>query len=232
MRSYIQTLLILTLCIGVLFLAYKNTYANINQPSYLQCNVLETIVGPNNTYTIELMNDECQEGLSHTTDARTVRMTNATYNSHRKEEILRHERVHLAQKRNYKPWYEFYEREWMYECLDTPPPSIPQHLINRLRPNPDTYDTPWTVWKKRWVFFPVFESSRTLKNATVAVWDLKNHTLLNEPPDEWKSMFCGSHCPTQYEHPHEISAEWFTNIKDIDAPAAQKLKFVNFYRNE
>jgi hypothetical protein len=124
--------------------------------------------------------------------------------------IMKHERVHLEQKRNPEKWYEYYRRVWDYECSKIPPQGIPQHYIRNLRPNPDTADSPWAIWRGRWVFFPVFDESRTLKSAPVIVWDLKEKRRVNIP-DEWKQIFCKDGiCPNQYEHPHEISAVLIT----------------------
>lgn len=228
MHTYIYGIITI---VAVVTLLYVGVIYIWDTPRYLQCKVLDTIDSPEMPYIIEIVNNECQEGLPHTTDTKTVRMTRAVYDSARRDKILRHERVHLAQKANYATWYDFYKDAWGYECFSTPPQGIPHYIQKLIRPNPDTSDTPWVVWKQRWVFFPMFGADRTLMHATVAIWDLKKHKLV-DAPNEWKTQFCGNYsgCPIQYEHPHEISAEWLTDSSD--APAAQKLKYIKFYRNE
>lgn len=173
-----------------------------------KCKVIYTIQTENGI--VKIVNSQCKEGLPHTTDSNTIIMTESIWNSNNKETILKHERVHLDQKRNPQKWYEYYKREWDYECYKQPPLGIPNEYINKLRPNPDTTDSPWAIWRNRWVFFPIFNETNTLKNADIIVWDLQTQKRVNIP-DEWKNKFCkNGECPNQYEHPHEISAVWIT----------------------
>jgi hypothetical protein len=189
------------------------------------CTVLQTI--RLNDADIKIVDDACKEGLPHTTNSRTIRMTRSIWEGPRREEILTHERVHLAQKsRSASEWKDFYEREWDYKCYATAPSSVPAELVARLRPNPDTSDSPWAVWRGRWLFFPAFGDEYSLRNAEVIVWDLENHHMTGVP-EEWKQNFCeNDKCPYQYEHPHEISAEWLTAKTHGEIPktsAADKL---------
>ena len=194
------------------------------------CEVLEVVPLPAGR-RVQIVDDGCQEGLPHTTDAMTIRMTRGAWESTRRGEILRHEHVHCDQKSAPSEWRQFYTTAWEYELLQTPPSSIPAALQKNLRPNPDTADAPWAVWRNRWVFFPVStgvgdDGLLRLRDARVAVWDLKSASLLSGPPSEWRVEFCegpdGSVCPTQYEHPHEMAAEFLTT-RSSTAPAAQKL---------
>ncbi len=187
------------------------------------CTVLQTIPLEAGV-RLEIVDDACKEGLPHTTDGHTIRMVRGIWAGpeERRDEVLKHERIHLKQKRNLPAWYEFYRRFWEYECLATPPPGIPADLVARLRPNPDTADAPWAVWRRRWVFFPAFQRSGapTLKGAEVLVYDLEARKVVSTP-DEWRSAFCGSAgCPHQYEHPHEIAAEIHTLGSDAPASSA------------
>lgn len=187
------------------------------------CTVLQTI--PLDYATIEIVNDQCKEGLPHTTGPRTVRMVRSIWDGPRRDSVLKHERVHLSQKSHTaEEWRRFYEREWGYTCFQNAPPGVPAELRARLRPNPDTSDSPWAVWRDRWLFFPAFGNDGSLRKAEVIVWDLENHRQVGIP-DGWRDAFCArGDCPFQYEHPHEISAEWLTAGSDVvKAPAAAKL---------
>ena len=173
---------------------------------YDPCRVFQRIETENGT--IEIVDERCQEGLPHTSDANTIRMTQARYNSPNLDTLLTHERIHLEQKRNPDRWRSFYKHVWGYDLLNQAPPSIPSSYTRRVRPNPDTADSPWAVWNNRYVFFPVFGEQGTLRSATVCIWDLKEQTEVGIP-EAWKSYFCdGERCPHQYEHPHELSAEY------------------------
>ena len=216
----VATLALLTLVLAIQYLRQRSDV----------CEVLEVVSLPAGR-RVQIVDEGCQEGLPHTTDGRTIRMTRGAWESTRRDEILRHEHVHCDQKSSPTEWHKFYMTAWEYELLSTPPASIPASLCAKLRPNPDTADAPWAVWRNRWVFFPVSagvgdDGLLRLRDARVAVWDLKSATLLSGPPPEWRVEFCegpdGSVCPAQYEHPHELSAEFLTS-RSSTAPAAQKL---------
>jgi hypothetical protein len=172
--------------------------------------------------TVEIVNSTCQEGLPHTWSPTLIRMTEADWNSSRRDSILRHERVHLRQRQEPAAWRNFYRSEWGYELTKTLPPGIPQHWLDRIRINPDTADGPWAVWSGRYVFFPTYrDAKRSLRNATVQVWDILEKQIV-DPPAQWKQQFCdGGKCPYQFEHPHEIAAEFITH--ESNSPAAQQL---------
>ena len=182
------------------------------------CSVLQTI--RHGDYDVEIVNAGCKEGLPHTTGPHTVRMTREDWEGPRRDDILRHEVVHLKQRRGAE-WRDFYKSQWGYTCSASPPDGVPTDFVARLRPNPDTAAHPWATWRDRWLFFPVFTEDGSLRGAEVIVWDLENHRQVSIP-DEWKAEFCGARgCPHQYEHPHEISAEWIAG--GSDAAAAKKL---------
>jgi len=171
-----------------------------------ECTVIERI--PTKNGIIEIVNDECKEGLPHTTDSNTIRMTRAKYTNGNLEKLLVHERVHLDQKRNPEKWLDFYKRQWDYEVFQESP--LPAIYTQRLRPNPDTALNPWSIWRNRYVFFPYAEEGTKLGDAVVKVWDIAEHKFV-AVPDQWKARFCDVNgCPHQYEHPHEISAEFLT----------------------
>lgn len=174
---------------------------------------------------IELVPSTVQDGLPHTTGPHTIRMTRHDYMSDRRDTILRHEYVHLAQKQDPQRWRAFYKQTWDYTLQTTPPDGIHQSYIVRLRPNPDTDDAPWAVWRNRYVFFPVYrDATKQLRDPIVHVWDLDTRQVV-PIPDAWKRAFCdngGAACPHQYEHPHEMAAEFLTHLSS--APAARAIR--------
>jgi len=187
-----------------------------------ECKILETIQTPNGV--IQIVNDECKEALPHTTDKNTIRMTKGVWSGTRRNDVLFHERVHLDQKRVPRDWAEFYRRYWEYDISAKPPVDLPPTYIRNLRPNPDTRAEPWAIWRRRYLFFPNYANTAapSLKDIRVQVWDMEEKRLV-PVPDEWKEIFCheGS-CPYQFEHPHEISAEFLTN--DNNSSASERLQ--------
>jgi len=192
-------------CIGWMYITHRD-----------ECRILRTI--PTDNGTIEIVNEECQEALPHTTTRNIIRMTESVWNSGRYDEILKHERVHLDQKRKPREWEEFYRTAWNYELLSAPPPEL---SITDIRPNPDTKGKPWALWRGQYIFFPTYGPERTLRGAEVRVWDVATQQFVGIPP-EWRAEFCSNAgCPSQYEHPHEIAAEYVT--KGHTSPSALKL---------
>lgn len=185
---------------------------------------------------IQIVSDTCEGGLPHTMDPNTVRMTEDVWNSGNRDNILRHERVHLLQKRNPVVWENFYRLEWEYRIYSTPPAEIAEQEA-LLRGNPDTAEKPWACWRNRYWFAPFYhdEQRPTLLGAPVRIWDsgarigtgVKGHSpagrWISEPPAEWRTFFCADgKCPYQYEHPHEIAAELWTR-KEFQTPAGAAL---------
>jgi hypothetical protein len=199
---------IVALVIGALYV-FRGSYS---------CRVIRRI----ETYdrVVEIVVPHCKEGLPHTTDGNTIRMTQAEWDSPHRETTLTHERVHLDQKRNRAIWIDFYRRYWDYEIYASYDELPPEYKRN-LRPNPDTADAPYALWRNRWLFFSVYSPVRTLRDAIVKVWDTRRGIEVGLP-EEWKAEFCASNkCPRQYEHPHELAAEFIAERPSV--PAALKL---------
>lgn len=202
------------LCGCILFIVILYYLYSRSQP-YDECIIEETISTPDGI--IQIVDEQCKEGMPHTTDANTIRMSRKTYDSQRVESVLVHERIHLSQKRDPQAWKDFYAKYWNYEISKTPPTELPDIYIRSLRPNPDTSDTPWAIWEKRYVFFPN-SSQGKLRDAKVIVWDIVTNKEV-PIPTRWKEFFCNSdgECPSQYEHPHEITAEFITDTQQSTA---------------
>jgi hypothetical protein len=169
---------------------------------------------------LEIVADDCKEGLPHTTTSTTVRMTQSIADSSRFHEIMTHERVHLDQKTRPDYWRSLVKRIWAYDLYDTAPRGVPADVVAKLRPNPDTEAAPWAVWRGRYVFFPAYGDDKRLSTAKARIWDLEEGRLTEEPP-EWRAQFCfeGTR-PHQWEHPYEIAAEYKTHPSQCPAAAA------------
>jgi len=210
-------IILICLCI-LLYFQLKNVEGMKNV--FDDCRVLRIV--NQDDMIIQIVDDNCKEGLPHTTGPYTVRMTEVSWADRRRNTTLTHEHVHLEQKRKPLEWYEWYRRYWDYELLTVPPPDLPNKYVLGLRPNPDTADAPWALWRHRWLFFPNYtDNNRTLRNANVLVWDTTLKTIV-DIPTSWKDVFCsGNSCPHQYEHPHELAAEYIAD--GSESVAAKKL---------
>ena len=186
---------------------------------------------------VELMSDSCEGGLPHTVGTTAIRITEKVWSEasvERRNDILRHERVHLLQRRYPEEWEDFYQQKWGYRTALQPPANMPADVLEHTRGNPDTFPKRWACWRQRYWFIPVFTDCRNpnILNSTVRIWDATKRAWLSEPPAEWRLTFCGERgaCPAQFEHPAEIAAEYWTNIEKWSgetkdsAPAAFALR--------
>ena len=194
---------------------------SIIKESFEKCKIYEVKQLADNV-VIQIVDDACQEGLPHTTTSDIIRMPISKWNGPMRDKTIKHELVHISQKRNPRAWANFYAQAWKYQILDRPPAGLPQSWIHKLRPNPDTADAPWSLWRGKYLIFPAFTADNTLKGAEVHVWNTEKGAF-DSLPEEWKRMFCASNnCPYQFEHPHELAAELYTS--DSNTPAANMLK--------
>jgi hypothetical protein len=177
---------------------------------------------------IELMSDTCEGGLPHTVGTAAIRITDKVWSeatAERRAEILRHERIHLLQRRFPEEWDHFYEQQWGYRTTLQPPANMPADTLEQTRGNPDTFPKRWACWRKRYWFVPTYSDCHNpnIHQADVRIWDAEKAVWLKEPPKEWMLSFCTEKgvCPRQLEHPAEIAAEYWT---DVMGTAAEKWK--------
>jgi len=116
---------------------------------------------------------------------------------------LIHELWHIHQ-RNYKDmWNKIFENLYWKQW----PGRLPLILEKNRRYNPDTIDTPFYIFKDKWVPVPIFEDMTRPKISNVYIWfynvETKSHTRYI--PEEIENYF--PNLPlTGYEHPREITA--------------------------
>ncbi len=195
------------------------------------CHVLKTLEDMElEDCKIEIVTPTCESGLPHTSDAHTIRMTEDVWNSGTRDSTLKHERIHILQRRYPAEWRRFYEEHWGYTLHVAPPHKLPKNDAERFRANPDTAAEPWCCWQNRYWFAPLYHTPEQPKllGVDVKAWDAHEERWLQDPPEEWRHLFCGDgKCPHQWEHPHEIAAELWT-ADAFHTPAGYSLKkFMN-----
>jgi len=114
-------------------------------------------------------------------------------------ETLRHELVHIEQRRAppvLEPdWQRADERE------------IPEHFLVRARLNPDTFTARWWAWEGRHIPIPVFEreDKPRLQDITVFWYNRQTGRAIRQPPATFTEIY-GDVTPAQAEHPYELAA--------------------------
>jgi hypothetical protein len=134
---------------------------------------------------------------------------------------LIHELWHIHQ-RNYKQlWDQVFESLYWTKWNG----KLPLDLERNRRYNPDTIDTPFYVFKEKWVPIPVFEEVKNPKITNVYIWYYniitKQHT--RNIPQEIMEYF--PNVPSSgYEHPREITAYMLSQPNDYqDSPGFNDL---------
>lgn len=178
-----------------------------------------TEAGPGGT-TIVSVSKSSEDGLPHTRDGDRIYIPDSVLMTDRAHTI-RHEMVHIYQRRDPQRWTQFYRRAWGFELHQEPPTDMPPWIVKTRRSNPDTWRDPWPCWQGRvWPVAvyrdPVYPS---LRAADVIWWDSWRREVLRAPPADWIAFF--GH-PAQPEHPHEIAAVILTN-EDNSSEAGRRL---------
>ncbi len=195
-----------------------------------RCTVLDSFPDPELAdAVIEIVDSSCESGLPHTIGENRIIIPESAWNSseERRQSILRHERIHLQQRRAATAWEAFYKREWEYTLHTEPPTGIAGPVD--VRANPDTWPSRWACWRDRYWFIPEYAEGAPpqLSAARTRVWDAREKRWLTDGfPYAWRIQFCTEQgrCPHQSEHPAEISAEYITDIANWTTPAAMSLR--------
>lgn len=167
------------------------------------CAPLSVSAGPNDT-EIHVVPRSCESGLPHTRPGDRIVIPDSIPTAEWPE-ILKHELIHISQRRHPEPWSDFYGAAWAFTTQAYPPAQMPTSLIKGRRANPDTFEAPWACWRRRWWPVCVYNSpdTLTLRDAKTVWWDEWKNQILTTPPEEWSTFFG---IPAQQEHPHEIAA--------------------------
>lgn len=122
------------------------------------------------------------------------------------EETLRHEALHLHQRKYPAPWTSAIQREGWSPVEGS---KIPLILRRNCRINPDTMSSPFWAWQGFSVPLPLFVEKPTLRLSDVVIkWlDLRSADLVTHPPPSFTERYGPS--PPQPEHPYELLAVEF-----------------------
>jgi hypothetical protein len=184
------------------------------------CTVMGERPGPDGT-RLQTVARNCESGMPHTGDGDRIRIPDAIPEALR-EEIIRHELVHIWQRRHPDAWATFYRRQWSFEFHDDPPSGLPDDVIRMRRSNPDTWRQPWVRWMARWWPIAVYDDAEAprLREAHTIWWDELRQTVITDPPIDWTAFFG---LPSQDEHPHEIAAVFLAD-NATTSEAARRLQ--------
>lgn len=145
---------------------------------------------------VVILHPTAEGGMPHTRPK--IIALPAYYPESRLAETLRHELVHIDQRRApplLESWQRADERE------------IPEHFLARARLNPDTFTARWWAWEGRHIPIPVFEreDKPRLQDITVFWYDRREGRAIRQPPATFTAAY-GEVTAAQAEHPYELAA--------------------------
>lgn len=189
------------------------------------CAVLYSRGGPEGT-TIVTTSRSCEAGMAHTRPGDRIFLPDSIPQALH-EHTIRHEMIHIYQRRDPVAWAQFYRRQWAFMLFMEPPASMPASVLGARRNNPDLwvpgskYGGTWPCWKGRYWVAAVYKDPKNpqLRDAITVWWDDWRQNILTQPPADWVAFFGDL---SQNEHPHEIAAVLLT-AEDTNSEAGRRL---------
>jgi len=150
---------------------------------------------------VVVMNPSAEGGMPHTRAGPLICIP-AYHTSF--EETLRHELVHIQQRKEPALWKMKMEVEGWKAVGEA---EIPDIWRRRCRLNPDTCAARWFAWQGRYVPLPLFvrEDKPDLRDVVVRWFDMQEGIVQSSPPSSFLKKY-GDLGASSMEHPYELWA--------------------------
>jgi hypothetical protein len=151
---------------------------------------------------IVVVNPDAEGGLPHTRPPNII-VIPAYYPKHMLEETLRHERVHIEQRKFPHTWEARAIQDGWVKVEES---QIPESLLKRVRLNPDTIGSRFWAWDG-WVPLPLFvrEDRPNIKDTMLRWYSLKEGITSSATPASFTKKY-GVVIDSAKEHPFELWA--------------------------
>jgi hypothetical protein len=148
-----------------------------------------------------VLNPSAEGGMPHTRGTSLICIP--AYHSNLGE-TLKHEMVHIHQKREPALWKMKLELDGWKAVRDA---VIPEIWRSRCRLNPDTFAARWFAWKGRYVPLPLFvrEDKPDLRDIQVRWYDMQEGIVSAATPSSFIKRY-GDLGTSSMEHPYELTA--------------------------
>jgi len=155
----------------------------------------------NSSVKIIIVNPSAEGGMPHTRGNSLICIP--AYHSNLKE-TLKHEMVHIRQKREPGLWKMKLGLDGWTPVGDA---VIPEIWRSRCRLNPDTFTNRWFAWQERYVPLPLFvrEDKPDLRDIEVRWYDIKEGIVSAAVPSSFVKRY-GDVGTSSMEHPYELTA--------------------------
>lgn len=156
--------------------------------------------------SIVILHPTAEGGMPHTRPG--LICLPAHYPESRLEETIRHEMIHISQKRQPSLWKTRAEMEGWVQINEN---DIPQEWLSRTRLNPDTASVRFLAWRGRHVPLPLFirEDKPELRDIQVRWYDMAEGIVKSTPPTTFTQAY-GTLGASSVEHPYEL---WAYTVK-------------------
>jgi len=164
--------------------------------------IAKALLDPEDQYVdIVILDPSAEGGMPHTRP--NLICLPAYYPESSLPETLRHEMVHISQKRQPTLWAA---RADVEEWLPVRKNLLPEVWATRLRLNPDTVGTLY-AWKGRHLPLPLYvrEDKPSIRDIQVRWYDIAEGIVKTTPPTSFTQTY-GPRGSSQVEHPYELWA--------------------------
>lgn len=153
--------------------------------------------------SVLIVNPSAEGGMPHTRAPSLICLP-AYFPEERLESTIKHELVHISQRRNPSLWRTRAAQEGWVPVDES---EIPQHWLARCRLNPDTAGARFFAWQGRHVPLPVFirEDKPDLRDVQVRWYDRAEGMVKSGIPTSFTQKY-GHLGISSLEHPYELWA--------------------------
>jgi len=154
--------------------------------------------------TVVIMNPSAEAGMPHTR-APSVICLPAYWPEARLADTLKHELVHISQRRIPEVWETRARMEGWVRVSES---VIPENWLRRCRLNPDTAAARFFAWEGRHVPLPLFvrEDKPDLREIVVRWYDMRDGIVKAVAPSSFSKKYGGGLGQSSMEHPYELWA--------------------------
>ena len=164
---------------------------------------LATTEGGDDIHVV-ILNPSAEGGMPHTR-APAVICLPAYFSESRLADTLKHELVHISQRRIPEVWETRARMEGWVRVSES---VIPDNWLRRCRLNPDTAAARFFAWEGRHVPLPLFvrEDKPDLRETVVRWYDMRDGVVKSVVPPSFSKKYGSGLGPSAMEHPYELWA--------------------------
>jgi len=160
--------------------------------------------GDEEDLTVVILNPSAEGGMPHTR-APSVICLPAYFSESRLADTLKHELVHISQRRIPDVWETRARMEGWVRVSES---AIPENWLRRCRLNPDTAAARFFAWEGRHVPLPLFvrEDKPDLRETVVRWYDMRDGIVKSVVPPSFSKKYGAGLGSSAMEHPYELWA--------------------------